>query len=66
MLLKFELLFDGTLGDWTLLPATFKLKEGMKPDHGRPYCIPHKHKAILMKKIKWLCIIGVLEWQPLL
>jgi hypothetical protein len=36
----------------------------MKPYHGRPYPIPHKHKAILMKEIKWLCKIGVLEWQP--
>jgi hypothetical protein len=24
----------------------------MKPYHGRPYPIPHKHKAILMKEIK--------------
>jgi hypothetical protein len=64
MLLKFELLFDGTLGDWKLLPVSFELKEGMKPYHGRPYPIPHKHKAVLMKEIKWLCNIGVLEWQP--
>jgi hypothetical protein len=64
VLLKFESLFDGTLGDWSLLPVSFELKEGMKPYHGRPYPIPHKHKAILMKEIKWLCGIGVLEWQP--
>jgi hypothetical protein len=64
VLLKFELLFNGTLGDWKLLPVSFELKEGMKPYHGRPYPIPHKHKAILMKEIKWLCDIGVLEWQP--
>jgi hypothetical protein len=64
VLLKFELLFDGTLGDWKLLPVSFELKEGMKPYHGRPYRILHKHKAILMKKIKRLCNIGVLEWQP--
>jgi hypothetical protein len=64
VLLKFELLFDGTLGDWKLLPVSFELKEGMKPYHGRPYPIPHKHKAILMKEIKRLCDIGVLEWHP--
>ncbi len=64
MLLKFELLFDGTLGDWKLPPVSFELKEGMKPYHGRPYPVPHKHKAVLMKEIKWLCGIGVLEWQP--
>jgi hypothetical protein len=36
----------------------------MKPHHGRPYPIPHKHKVALMKEIKQLCNIGVLEWQP--
>jgi hypothetical protein len=63
VLLKFELLFDGTLGDWKLPPVCFELKEGMKPYHGRPYPIPPKYKAVLMKEIKWLCNIGVLEWQ---
>ncbi len=36
VLLKFKLLFDGTLGDWNLLPVSFEPKEGMKPYHGRP------------------------------
>ena len=36
VLLKFELLFDGMLGDWNLLPVSFELKEGMRPYHGRP------------------------------
>jgi hypothetical protein len=58
------LLFDGTLGDWNLLPISFEIKEGMKPYHGRPYPIPQKHEAVLMKKIEWLCNIGVLEWWP--
>jgi hypothetical protein len=35
----------------------------MKPYHGRPYSIPHKHKAILMKEIKRPCDIGVIVWQ---
>jgi hypothetical protein len=64
VLLEFELLFDGTLGDWNLPPVFFEQKEGMKPHHGRPYPIPHKHKAVLMKEIKWLCDIGVWKWQP--
>jgi hypothetical protein len=64
VLLKFETLFDGTLGDWKLPPVSFELKEGMKPYHGRPYLISHKHKAVIMKEIKQLCDIGVLEWQP--
>ncbi len=29
VLLRFESLFDGTLGDWKLPPVPFKLKEGM-------------------------------------
>jgi hypothetical protein len=61
MLLKFELLFDGTLGDWNLLPVSFELKESMKPYHGRHYPIPHKHRAVLMKEIKQLCDIRMLE-----
>jgi hypothetical protein len=64
VLLKFKLLFDGTLGDWNLPPVYFVFKEVMKPYHGRPYPIPHKHKVVLMKKIKGLCTIGVLVWQP--
>ncbi len=64
MLLKFELIFDGTLDDWNLPPVSFELKEGMKPCHGRPYPILHEHKAIIMKEIKRLCNIGVLVWQP--
>jgi hypothetical protein len=63
VLLKFESLFDGILGDWKLPPVSFELKVGLKPYHGRPYPIPHKHKTVLMKEIKLLCDIGVLEWQ---
>ncbi len=63
VLLRFKLLFDGTSGDWKLLPVSFELKECMKPYHGRPYPIPHKHKAVLMKEMKRLHNIGVLEWQ---
>jgi hypothetical protein len=65
LLLKFEELFNGTLGDWNLLPpVSFELKEGMKPYHGRPYPIPQIHKAALMKEIDRLCSIGVLKCQP--
>ena len=64
MLLKFEPLFDGTLGDWNLPPVSFDIKEGMKPYHGRAYPIPKIHKAKLMKEIDRLCTIGVLKWQP--
>ncbi len=63
MLLKFELLFNNTLGDWNLLLVSFELNEGMKPYLGRPFTILHKHKAVPMKKIKRLCNIRVFKWQ---
>jgi hypothetical protein len=44
LLLDFEELFDGMLGDWKLPPVSFELKEGAKPYHGRPYPIPKVHK----------------------
>jgi len=40
MLLEYESLFDGTLGDWNRPPVYIELKEGAKPYHGRPYPIP--------------------------
>jgi hypothetical protein len=64
LLLKFEELFYGTLGDWKLLPVSFESKEGAKPYHGRPYPIPKIHKATLMKEIYCLVSMGVLKWQP--
>ncbi len=48
VLLRFQSLFDGTLGDWNLLPVFFELKEGINPYHNRPYPIPHKYKAVLI------------------
>ncbi len=64
LLLKFEELFDHTLGDWKLPPVSIELKEGAKPYHGRPYLTPKIHKATLMKEIDCLIAIGVLKWQP--
>ncbi len=66
LLLKFEQLFNGTLGEWNLLPVSIRLKEGAKPFHGRPYPIPKVHKATLMKEIDRLVLIGVMKWQPYL
>jgi hypothetical protein len=59
MLLRFETLFDGTLGDWNLPPVSFEIKEDMKPYHGRPCPVPQIHKAVRRKEINWLCkIVG--------
>jgi hypothetical protein len=65
LLLKFEVLFDGMLGDWKLLPVSFELKEDAKPYHGKPYPIPKIHKATLIKEIECLVVMRVLKWQPL-
>ncbi len=62
LLLKFEELLDGILGDWRLLPVSFELKESVKPYHGRPYPIPKIHKDTLIKEIDRLVAIGVLKW----
>jgi hypothetical protein len=65
LLLDFESLFDGTLGDWNRPPVSIELKDGAKPYHGRPYPIPQIHKTTLMKEIDRLMGIGVLKRQPL-
>jgi hypothetical protein len=63
LLLDFESLFDGTLGDWTRPPVSIEMKDEAKPYHGRPYPIPQIHKATLMKEIDRLMGIGVLKRQ---
>ena len=63
LLTEYEPLFDGTLGAWKTTPVSFELKEGIKPYHGRAFPIPHVHKETIMKEIKRLCELGVLEWQ---
>jgi len=63
LLLRYEELFDGTLGDWNRPPISIELKEGAKPYHGRPYPVAQVHKATLMKEINRLVSIGVLKKQ---
>ena len=43
LLLQYEELFDGTLGDWQDEPVKFELQPDAKPYHGRPFPIPHVH-----------------------
>ena len=64
VLTEFEDLFNGTLGDWKTEPVSFELKEGSKPYYKRSFPIPQVHKVAVIKEIKRLCKIGVLEWQP--
>jgi hypothetical protein len=61
LLLDFESLFDGTLGDWNRPPVSIELKDGAKPYHARPYPITQVNKATLRKEIDRLMGIGVLK-----
>jgi hypothetical protein len=63
LLLEFESLFDGTIGDWNRPPVSIELIKGATPYHGRPYPIPQIHKATLMKEINRLVGIGVMKRQ---
>jgi hypothetical protein len=40
LLKKYELLFDGTLGDWKTKPVSFQLKKGISPYHGQAFPVP--------------------------
>ncbi len=63
LLVKFESLFAGTLGDWKTKPVSFQLKEGALPYHGRAFPVPKVHTNIIIKEVDRLCILGVLERQ---
>jgi hypothetical protein len=63
LLLDYESLFDGTLGDWNRPPVSVEMKEGAKPYHGRSYPILQIHTATPMKEINRLERIGVLKRQ---
>ena len=54
VLIEFEDLFDGTLGDWDTEPVSFKLKEGIQQYHCRAFPIPQVHEETLMTEIKIL------------
>jgi hypothetical protein len=65
LLKKYELLFDGTVGDWKTKPVSFQLKEGVSPYHGQAFPVPKIHKDTIMKdKVERLCKLGILERQP--
>jgi hypothetical protein len=63
LLMKYELLFDGTLGDWRTKLVSFHLKECALPSHGQAFSVPKIHKDNLIKEVERLCKLGVLEQQ---
>jgi hypothetical protein len=62
--MKYESLFDGTLGDWKTKPFSFQLREGVSPYHGQAFPVPKVHKETIIKEVERLCQLGVLERQP--
>ncbi len=64
LLRKYELLFDGTLGDWKTKPVSLQLKEGVSPYHGQAFPVQKIHKDTITKEVEKLCKWGVLERQP--
>ena len=61
LLLKYEDMFDGTLGKWNGTPHSIHLKDNVTPYHGKAYKIPHAYEATLKKEVQRLCEIGVLK-----
>eukprot|EP00957_Ditylum_brightwellii_P080503 6123395-Ditylum_brightwellii.AAC.1 len=59
--MKFEKLFDGTLGTWKNTKCDIELKPGVTPYHGRPYYIPQAYEQQLRVKVERLVQIGVLR-----
>ena len=41
LLIKYDGLFDGTLGDWNTKPLSLELKKDATPYHGKVYPTPH-------------------------
>jgi hypothetical protein len=58
------LLFDGTLGDWKTKLVLLQLREGVSPYHGQAFPVPKIHKDTIIKEVKRLFNLGVLERQP--
>ena len=61
VLLKFEKLFDGPLGNWDTNPVHFELKDGVKPHHGRPFLVPRIHRENMKKEVDRFVKLGILK-----
>ena len=58
VLQKYEILFDGTLGQWTGTEYKIELRTDATPYHGRPYGIPKAYEKL---EVERLCKVGVLR-----
>ena len=50
LLLKYEELFDGTLGNFETDPVHFNLKPDVEPYYGRPYPVPKSQLEVFKKR----------------
>jgi transposase InsO family protein len=61
LLIEYEDLFDGTLGNWKNEQLDIELKPGVTPYHARCFPIPRAHEAILRNEVERLVKLGVLR-----
>ena len=61
LLIKYETLFDGTLGEWKGEPVNFEKVEGAQPHSQRHFPVPHLYKKAFKKELDRLESLGVLE-----
>ena len=61
MLVTYQELFDGTLGDFNTKPVHIEMKPDATPYHGKAYQVPHFHEAVLKKEVDRLVQIGLLR-----
>ena len=61
LLMKYEKIFDGTLGEWKTDPVDFELIDGAQPHSQRHYPVPHLYKETFKKELDRLEQLGVLE-----
>ena len=61
LLVKYETLFDGTLGQWKGPPVNIELREGVTPFHAKPYPIPKSREKQLRMEVERLCQEKVLK-----
>ena len=61
LLQKYEILFDGTLGQWAGTKYKIELRKDATPYHGKPYGVPKAYEHTFRLEVERLCKAGVLR-----
>ena len=61
LLSNYELLFNGTLGDFKTSLVSFEVKANEQATHSKTFPIPKIHEETLKKEIEHLCKLRVLK-----